>query len=444
MIIQCSACQTRFRLADDKVKETGTKVRCSRCGEVFTVLPPGPEPPGLPSAVAPVAEPKGNLAAARDEERPFEDWSNFGEIDLTAAPPAGTGDDTGAESSDFSFGDTAGETARVTDFALGAVGDSPTEDFSGVTITPPPMGGENTDELAFEDDLGSGVVDEFDFDDDSDEPFPDLEGDQFSWDDDQAGELPEDEFDLGGAVADAIDEGVGPESPPVDLAEQEVTAEPARTLPPPPLPVGITGEKTAPAPPAAPPPTRRKTTIKPQKKTGRGLSLFLLLMLLAAVGGAGYFYWKGALPNVNQLLDRFAGELPQAPPASKIQVTGLSSQFITNQEAGQLFVISGQAVNGYEAPRSALAVKGVLFNQAGMALREQAVYCGNPLTESDIKTLPLRKIRDRGSNQFGDSLANLNVAPGKSIPFTIVFNDLPPDLAEFNVEPAESIPGNKN
>ena len=43
MIVQCEACQTRFRLADEKVKPGGTKVRCSKCKVVFTVTPPEPE-----------------------------------------------------------------------------------------------------------------------------------------------------------------------------------------------------------------------------------------------------------------------------------------------------------------------------------------------------------------------------------------------------------------
>ena len=40
MIITCEQCQTRFRLADDKVKPGGSKVRCSKCRHVFTILPP--------------------------------------------------------------------------------------------------------------------------------------------------------------------------------------------------------------------------------------------------------------------------------------------------------------------------------------------------------------------------------------------------------------------
>ena len=51
MIVQCEACQTRFRLADEKVKPGGTKVRCSKCKEIFTVTLPEPEPQAPEEAV---------------------------------------------------------------------------------------------------------------------------------------------------------------------------------------------------------------------------------------------------------------------------------------------------------------------------------------------------------------------------------------------------------
>lgn len=37
MIIQCEQCQTKFRLDDSKVKDTGVKVRCAKCKHVFAV-----------------------------------------------------------------------------------------------------------------------------------------------------------------------------------------------------------------------------------------------------------------------------------------------------------------------------------------------------------------------------------------------------------------------
>ena len=45
------------------------------------------------------------------------------------------------------------------------------------------------------------------------------------------------------------------------------------------------------------------------------------------------------------------------------------------------------------------------------------------------------------NNQFGDSLSNMNVAAGASIPFTIVFRNLPDGIANINVEVVESKPG---
>jgi len=46
-------------------------------------------------------------------------------------------------------------------------------------------------------------------------------------------------------------------------------------------------------------------------------------------------------------------------------------------------------------------------------------------------------------NQFGASLANLNVTSGQSIPFTIVFRNLPKSLSEFVVEVVDSKPVTK-
>lgn len=40
MIIPCKSCHTLFRLDPRVIKPTGSKVRCSKCGEVFKVNPP--------------------------------------------------------------------------------------------------------------------------------------------------------------------------------------------------------------------------------------------------------------------------------------------------------------------------------------------------------------------------------------------------------------------
>jgi len=42
MIIQCDQCETEFELDTSLIKESGSKVRCSKCKHVFTVRPPAP------------------------------------------------------------------------------------------------------------------------------------------------------------------------------------------------------------------------------------------------------------------------------------------------------------------------------------------------------------------------------------------------------------------
>jgi predicted Zn finger-like uncharacterized protein len=58
MIVVCTSCSAKFRVADEKVGPRGAKLRCSKCRTVFSVqrpieVPP-PEPPGTASQALPV------------------------------------------------------------------------------------------------------------------------------------------------------------------------------------------------------------------------------------------------------------------------------------------------------------------------------------------------------------------------------------------------------
>ena len=46
----------------------------------------------------------------------------------------------------------------------------------------------------------------------------------------------------------------------------------------------------------------------------------------------------------------------------------------------------------------------------------------------------LGAINKRLNNRFGDKKSNMNVAPGKTLPFMVVFSNLPDNLEEFTVE----------
>ena len=44
MIVQCGSCSAKLKIADEKLKDTGTKLKCPKCQNIFTVFRPAPEP----------------------------------------------------------------------------------------------------------------------------------------------------------------------------------------------------------------------------------------------------------------------------------------------------------------------------------------------------------------------------------------------------------------
>jgi predicted Zn finger-like uncharacterized protein len=63
MIVQCEKCKTRFRLADERVNERGSKVRCSKCTHVFVVTRGASAPPSLALDLGLDLGPAGGLAS---------------------------------------------------------------------------------------------------------------------------------------------------------------------------------------------------------------------------------------------------------------------------------------------------------------------------------------------------------------------------------------------
>ena len=59
----------------------------------------------------------------------------------------------------------------------------------------------------------------------------------------------------------------------------------------------------------------------------------------------------------------------------------------------------------------------------GEKVEEKTTYCGNILLEDDLKAFPREAIAKSLSSQFGETFSNVNIPPGKSVPFMIVFTD---------------------
>ena len=84
MIITCEQCHSKFRLDDERIKETGSKVRCSKCKHVFSVFLTPVEP----------TEEKPISSVSEDQVTPVS-FADSGELDM---PP-----DLGGEEENFDF-----------------------------------------------------------------------------------------------------------------------------------------------------------------------------------------------------------------------------------------------------------------------------------------------------------------------------------------------------
>jgi predicted Zn finger-like uncharacterized protein len=107
-----------------------------------------------------------------------------------------------------------------------------------------------------------------------------------------------------------------------------------------------------------------------------------------------------------------------------ISLEKVGGYYLENNDHNRLFVIEGEAVNHWQESRSFIKVKGVLLDPKGNKVREQEVYCGNILSEKDLREMSGEAIEKSLSSLFGISFSNVNILPNRSVPFMIVFPDL--------------------
>jgi predicted Zn finger-like uncharacterized protein len=134
------------------------------------------------------------------------------------------------------------------------------------------------------------------------------------------------------------------------------------------------------------------------------------------------------------------------PSEGAITLEKVKGTFLDNQSIGRVFIIEGQAVNNRNESRSFIKIKGALLDKSGGKVEEKTVYCGNILSEKDLREMDRAAIEKSLSSHFGESFANINVPPRKSTPFMLVFMDFNKDAASKAAagqptKPGEFLPG---
>jgi len=181
----------------------------------------------------------------------------------------------------------------------------------------------------------------------------------------------------------------------------------------------------------------------PEKKSGAVSAIIkvLLVLILGILVAGGVLVYINGTDQLSQTIQQLLGQQVERPvQTGRISLANLEGRFIQNKQAGELFLIRGEATNDFSESRAGIQVKGVIFDQNGKPLLQKTVFCGNPIGEEDLQTLSFTELEKMMGNQFGAELSNMKIAKGQKIPFDIVFKDLPQNLSEFSVKVTFSKP----
>lgn len=485
MIIQCEQCHTKFKLDDSKVTEKGVKVRCAKCKHIFTVHKKEQEEeqtaefanmldnkvehtsaPSAPSQGIPDFETsnfKEDTPTAKSEfdASTFDFSEEQPDSQSQSQSPPSSDDDFSLSSlgDDNAFSGDSSNTASV-DFDTFDFGDT-TVDTDKTLLSPPLSNSIATDETVVQkaSDFSNSDFGGLDFSGDSmfgevvaqtpEEPAQDISFD-LQMDDfasslgvdnekndvqnektiviqDTAADSPFslDEIDFGDELTSVAVQQVNPDE--LKPGQEILFAPLAEATIPPPLAISPTVEAeekvSVPDNDELPPlsiASRRKQG--PTSAIVAGLGILIVLI-------ASYFGYSALKSESNKNVSQDTG---------RIAIRGVQASFVKNKGVGELLIIKGDAVNEFNKTRAAIQVKATIYGTKGEVLSSKNAFCGNPLTEEQLSNLSLEEIEGAMANQFGDSLANMEVLPGKAVPFVVVIAKPPLEAKDFAVETAGS------
>jgi len=164
-----------------------------------------------------------------------------------------------------------------------------------------------------------------------------------------------------------------------------------------------------------------------------------VVLLIAALSAVGFFGFTesgkelagGLAPRIMALLGgkRVVHEGPG------FELKNVIGNVLTDAAASpKILVITGEAINRTSMGKSGIRVSAALLDNSANVLVEQTVYAGNVLSGGKLKTEDRATLEKALANPLGERLANMDVLPGKSVPFMVLFFDVPENMDGYRVE----------
>ncbi|MDD2335368.1 MAG: DUF3426 domain-containing protein [Geobacteraceae bacterium] len=410
MIIQCEKCKTRFKLDDSRITDSGIRVRCSRCSHTFVVQREAPdEDSDFESILQGLG---GNEPSGQDE--------------VEVSPGIGFSSDKTLAGSGFSSDSlSCDEEDQEPD-------SSPVNSQTDIEEEEAEPEQAEIHRQSFSDLLRKGVgLPQFQMPSacDASEKTPDLKANG-----------------RGSALSSLFDNPPVQNDPPLDQEPDSpalcpVTEEPlesgASKDPEQSLsiresiwPVADSKDEEEVDDNLSP------LSITSRRKGSPFLPILMGVLLVLVLGGAGFYLvsvhsggWADSLPESVKAslgLGKKAGGL--------VEIRSLEGAFLSNRDAGEIFVMKGDAFNISSKPLTTIQVKGKVYGINGEVLAQQTVFCGNVFSGEQLAVQPYSSMAKVMGRQFGETLANFQVQPGKGVPFVIVFKDVPRGAKDFGAE----------
>lgn len=185
---------------------------------------------------------------------------------------------------------------------------------------------------------------------------------------------------------------------------------------------------------------------EPRKKSGSMTGILVTLILLCLVAGGTWWAWTYTplFDSVKAMITPPKKEDP-VELVKNIALRGVRQYNISNEKLGNISVVEGKTVNGFNQPRELIRIEAALYDASGNALVSKQQLAGTSLSLFQLQVLGEQELEEALANKIDIMAYNTNVTPGGEVPFMVVFYNPPDNATEFGVKVIDArIPPRKN
>ena len=418
--IQCTSCNTRYRIDERVLPEETPTFKCSRCGHVFKAEPLLARP-RKPAAPRVTEQPQAPPAPGAEEPSPPPP------VQSNPTPEGTLGPQTEEPSSALPSTEAADENPLDRTFSRERSGELESADNLTFDFGSEPNPGEQ-----------QGT---------SKDPGVEHHHSEDRW---EVGEAPEDSEPSSDAARKETLAALKPSARPPQTPVFKAPPPPPRRGAPRPAEELRAREFTIPDAGADEPPSRRArhkdflseevadlAAQRPTHSSGWFLGLFAVIAVLFGVASLAIHLEPAPvariLSQVPQVGVNF--ERPMVP-AMLVALHDVHADYRQIKGGQTALLITGTAENVGGTPLHDVLLAVDLLDAGGKQLASNAAFCGNGLTTAMVGEMTPREIEFL---QRLDPQKNFAVDPSKTAPFLLVFIDPPPKITNLRIEVAKAV-----